>query len=67
MRGLNPQFLSDLQSGRLAPILERVQLDQTLCIELRDDYLNVYPDVADACGFRRLRNNSPRIPYTLAE
>lgn len=42
MRGLNRTFLQDLQSGSLRPLLDRVHLDRTLCLELRDDYLNVY-------------------------
>lgn len=42
MRGLNTRFLNALSDGFLRPILDRVHLDRTLCLELRDDYLNVY-------------------------
>ncbi|WP_223643784.1 hypothetical protein [Corallococcus sp. EGB] len=41
-RGLSPEFLADLQGGLLAPIRERVVRDQSLCLELREDYINVY-------------------------
>lgn len=42
-RGLRPEFLADLQGERLlAPIRERVVRDQTLCLELRENYLNIY-------------------------
>jgi hypothetical protein len=41
-RGLRPEFLEALQRGVLAPIRERVVKDQTLCIELRENYINVY-------------------------
>ena len=42
MRGLSSTFLDDLQHGLLRPILDRVQLDRTLDLEIRDDYINVY-------------------------
>ncbi|MBL8684854.1 MAG: hypothetical protein JNK05_37100 [Myxococcales bacterium] len=41
-RGLSPAFIDDLRRGLLAPIRERVVRDQTLCIALRENYLNVY-------------------------
>lgn len=41
-RGLSPEFLSDLQGGLLAPLRERVVRDRSLCLELREDYVNVY-------------------------
>ena len=41
-RGLSPDFLADLQGGLLAPLRERVARDQSLCLELREDYINVY-------------------------
>lgn len=41
-RKLSPAFLGDLQTGLLAPILERVKLDSTLCLEIRDEYVNIY-------------------------
>jgi hypothetical protein len=41
-RGLSPEFIEDLQHGLLAPIRERVRNDRTLCLELRENYINVY-------------------------
>lgn len=41
-RGLSPEFFSALQSGELAPIVERVRADRTLCLEIREDSINVY-------------------------
>lgn len=41
-RGLSPELISALLSGELSPILERVRADRTLCLEIREDYLNVY-------------------------
>ncbi len=41
-RGLSPKLLHDLKSGRLKPILDSVKQDSTLCLEIRDDYFNVY-------------------------
>ena len=42
MRGLSQTFLDDLQDQVLKPLLDRVHLDRTLDLQLRDDYLNVY-------------------------
>jgi hypothetical protein len=42
MRGLSQQFLADLREGILAPIGERVIQDRSLCLEIRDDCVNVY-------------------------
>ncbi|AKV04398.1 hypothetical protein AKJ09_11061 [Labilithrix luteola] len=41
-RGLSPDFFADLEGGLLAPLRERVERDRTLCLELREDYINVY-------------------------
>jgi hypothetical protein len=41
-RGLSPEFLADLQGGLLAPLRERVVRDQSLCLSLRENYINVY-------------------------
>lgn len=41
-RALGKAFLSDLKSGVLAPLLDAVRVDATLCLELRGGYFNVY-------------------------
>lgn len=41
-RGLSADFLSDLQTGRLSAIAERVRADRTLCVGIRADCINVY-------------------------
>ena len=41
-RGLSPEFIADLQQGRLAPIRERVKCDKSLCLEIRQNYINIY-------------------------
>jgi len=34
--------MDDLRSGVLAPFLERVLADRSLCLEIREDYVNIY-------------------------
>lgn len=41
-RGLSNTFMAALKTGILAPLLDRVKADRTLCLEIRDDYLNIY-------------------------
>ena len=41
-RALGEAFLIDLKSGVLAPLLDAVNVDSTLCLELRGEYFNVY-------------------------
>ena len=41
-RGLSPDFLAALQTGVLSPFLHRVHADRSLCLEIREDYINVY-------------------------
>ena len=43
MRGLLPQFMADLKDKtKLEPFLTRVKEDDTLCLEIRDNYINIY-------------------------
>lgn len=42
MRGLTDHFINQLKSGLLFPILGLVRLDSTLCIEIRENYINIY-------------------------
>ncbi len=41
-RGLGPEFLTSLQGGLLSAVAERVRSDQSLCLEIREDSVNVY-------------------------
>jgi len=42
MRKLDNDFIKDLKKGLLKEVLELVHRDQTLCLEIRDNYINVY-------------------------
>lgn len=42
MRELSRTFITDLLGGLLNPILERVKKDSTLCLEIREGYINIY-------------------------
>ena len=41
-RTLSPEFMKDLQSGLLAPVLDLVKADSTLDLYIRDGYANIY-------------------------
>ncbi len=41
-RGLSEQFMGDLKEGMLGPLLERVHLDTTLDLQIRENYINIY-------------------------
>lgn len=42
LRALDEVFIKDLQVGKLKDFLERVKKDDTLCLEIRDNYINIY-------------------------
>ena len=42
MRGLSQRFIDDLSTGVLAPLRDRVLADRSLCLEIREDYVNIY-------------------------
>jgi hypothetical protein len=42
MRALSEQFLEDLKSGSLSRLTKVVRHEDTLCMEIRDNYINVY-------------------------
>ncbi|MDZ4177621.1 MAG: hypothetical protein U1E29_00060 [Coriobacteriia bacterium] len=41
-RGISAEFEDQLRSGILAPLLERVRHDDTLTLEIRNGYVNIY-------------------------
>lgn len=49
MRGLSDKFIQDLQSGELKGFLSAVQNDDTLCLEIRDNYVNIYYRGGNLC------------------
>lgn len=42
MKGLTDKFMDDLKNGKLKKFLTSVQEDDTLCLEIRDNYINIY-------------------------
>ena len=41
-RYLSDPFFKDLERGILAPLLKHLQLDNSLCFQIRKDYINIY-------------------------
>jgi len=41
-RGLTDSFIADLNEGLLVGLLDRVRADRSLCLEIREDYVNIY-------------------------
>lgn len=41
MRGLSNTFIKDLQSGVLNKVLQRIKTDATLCLEIRENYIDI--------------------------
>lgn len=39
---LSDEFVADLKKGDLKPLLDRVKADSTLCLEIREGYINIY-------------------------
>lgn len=42
MRVLSDTFMHNLQSGSLHKLLKAVKADETLCLEIRENYINIY-------------------------
>lgn len=79
-RGLSDNFLKALKKGMLSPVLNLVKADTTLCLEIRENYINIYYrggnilrieecDDAYKAGFDRkyLDELSTRVPQSLPE
>ncbi len=61
MRSLNPEFIVALKDGILNPFLERVKKDKTLCLEIRENYLNIY---YRGCSISKIEQNKDTNTYT---
>lgn len=61
MRKLNPEFITALKDGILNPFLERVKKDKTLCLEIRENYLNIY---YRGCSISKIAQNKDTKTYT---
>ena len=42
MRRISEEFINDLKNGKLKNFLTSVKEDDTLCLEIRDNYINIY-------------------------
>lgn len=42
MRSLSQNFVDILKSGFLKPLLDLIIIDSTLCLEIRENYINIY-------------------------
>ena len=42
MRGLAQKFINTLKSGFLEPLMNLIIIDSTLCLEIRENYVNIY-------------------------
>lgn len=52
-RGLSDQFMQDLKVGKLKVLLEEVKKDHTLCLAIRNDYINIYYRGGNICKVKR--------------
>lgn len=56
MRALNEKFVLDLKNGELKQLLQAVQLDDTLCLEIRENYINIYYRGGNILRVKQKRN-----------
>ena len=42
MRGLTPKFIADIKEAKLKSFLTIVKEDDTLSLEIRENYINIY-------------------------
>lgn len=57
MRGLSKEFVNDLKEGKLSILLEAVKNDDTLCLEIRENYINVYYRGGNICKVEEKQGN----------
>lgn len=56
-RGLSTEFMDDFKTGILKPILNLVKKDDTLCLQIRNDYVNVYYRGGNIMDIKRNKNS----------
>ena len=64
MRGLTNDFMNDLKTGNLSGLLEQVIKDDTLCLAIRENYINVY---YRGCNLLCVRVNGQGYKYKFDE
>ncbi len=62
-RALDSDFLADLMDGKLKPLLERVKKDDTLCLELRGSFIDIYYRGGTLYVVQAKGNHQYRISY----
>ncbi|MDK2941827.1 MAG: hypothetical protein PWP56_1340 [Acetobacterium sp.] len=60
MRGLTNDFMNDLKTGDLSVLLQQVVKDDTLCLAIRENYINVY---YRGCNLLRVETNGKGYKY----
>ncbi len=60
-RSLDPEFITALKAGILTPFWERVKNDKTLCLEIRENYINIY---YRGCSISKIAQNKDTKSYT---
>lgn len=63
MRCLDAEFMDDLKTGFLAPILERVKTDHTLMLAIRGGYINIYYRGGNLLKLSKARNARRYEPF----
>lgn len=56
-RGLDKEFMEDLKNSKLKEVLQAVKGDDTLCLEIRDNYVNIYYRGGNLLKIERCNNN----------
>ena len=65
MRGLSQLFVDDLQNGCLNCFLRAVKADDTLCMEIREDYVNIYYRGGSLYRIRNMGNHTYSIDFDM--
>lgn len=62
-RGISPNFMHELKNGRLRPILQLVQQDQTLSLFIRQNRINIYYRGGSLLEISQDRNDDYRFVF----